>query len=417
MKILWLSHFIPYPPKGGALQRSHNLLKQTAKRHEVHIVSLNQKNNLSTPETIEEATDFLKKICERVEIYPIKSDKSKIHWSIMTTLSFFSSFPYDINWLYNKEMFLFLNNLSKQEKYDLIHVDTAGMFQYVPPFLFIPIVLNHHNIESHMMIRRFENENNILKRFYFKKEAIKLKKFERHICPKCDVNIVVSDLDGFRLKEIVGNVRITVVTNGVDLEYFRPQKIGGINDGGLIFAGPMDWYPNRAAVLFFLSEIWPKLMKDNPHRPITIVGKNPPKELLNAACHSRISAPGFVEDVRPYIDCAKIYICPIKNGGGTRLKILDALAMGKPLVATGLAVEGLDLVDGDHYLRAENASEFVEQIKRIENDGDLYNRLALSGRRFVENRYSWEIIGEKMEEAYREAIDTFTFKKTKNSVK
>ncbi len=411
MKLLWLSHFVPYPPRGGLLQRSYNLLIQAARRHEVHLVSMNQKSITSTQEVLEEALEKLKKVCTRVDVFPVKTDGSKLNWTIMTMLSYFSSFPYDVNWLYNKDMFIFLEKLSGEERYDLIHVDTNGMLQYASPFLPIPVVLNHHNIESHMMLRRYKNEIFLPKKIYFKKESIKLKKYELNNCKKYEMNLVVSDLDSSRLIENVGDVAITVVTNGVDINYFRPQKPVDINTRGLIFIGAMDWYPNREAVLFFLSEIWPKLTEEKYVDPITIIGRNPPTQLLSVAKHSKIVAPGFVEDVRPYMDSSKIYICPIKEGGGTRLKILDALAMRKPLVATGLAVEGLDLVEEEHFLRAESASEFVAQIKRLENNSDLCYKIAHEGRRFVEERYSWEIIGKKLDEAYREAICNFNNKK------
>ena len=404
MKILWLSHFIPYPPKGGQLQRSHNLLKQVAKYYEVDLIALNQKIILPNKEDIEEATDALNEICNSVITFPIPSEKTKWHRLIMTGISYFSSLPYDINWLHNGKMLRLIKNLINNNAYDLIHVDTIGMFPYSLLFYNRNIVLNHHNIESSMMARRFENEINTLKKEYFRKEAGKLCKYERYACNNCTKNFVVSDLDAIRLRNIVGDVDITVVQNGVDTEYFKPREPLGKKGGGLIFAGPMDWYPNREAILYFLSEIWPILRVDDPERQITIVGKNPPKELIFAARNSKISAPGFVDDIRPFIDSASIYICPIRNGGGTRLKILDALAMGKPLVATRLAVEGLDLVEEENYLPAETGSEFVTQIKRLEEDDELRMRLALTGRKLIEERYSWDIIGKTVNIAYKEAI-------------
>jgi len=400
MRILWLSHVIPYPPKGGLWQRSYNLLKQIGKNNEVHLISLNQKRLLSSRQAIDDATLALKKICKRIDIFPIMSDKSKWHKATMTMLSYYSRLPYDVNWLYNKDMLTFVEKLANRELYDLIHIDTLGVFQYALPFSGTRFVLNHHNIESNMMFLRYEKEQMPLKKVYFKKEARKIKDYEREICPKCAINLVVSDLDSIRLKNIVSDVCNIVVPNGVDIDYFRPSNSVKSNNGGLIFAGGMSYYANREAVLFFVSEIWPLLRKKNPNRPVTFIGRNPPNELLSIARNSSISAPGFVEDVRPYFDAAKFYICPIKNGGGTRLKILDALAMEKPLIATGLAVEGLDLVEGEHYLRAEEAADFVEQIDRLEKDHALCNKLAFGGRKFVENRYSWEIIGKKMEEAY-----------------
>ena len=407
MKILWLSHFLPYPPKGGALQRSHNLLRQAARRHEVHLVSLNQRKNLPTRDTVEEAVDFLKNLCKRVEVFPIPSDAARWRWVMMTMASYLRASPYDVNWLTNIDMETYLENVSKIETFDLVHVDTIGLYPYVSAYSGIPVVLNHHNVESHMMRRRYEKETNRLERIYFHRESSKLERYEREVCGKCAVNLVVSDLDGIRLKEIAGDVRVSVIPNGVDVEYFRSNEQNSRKRGGLIFAGAMDWYPNREAVRFFLMEIWPKLLEEKPDRHATFIGKNPPHELLEASKHSAIHAPGFVDDVRPYLDEAGIYICPIRDGGGTRLKILDALAMAKPLVATGLAVEGLDLDDEVHYLKAETAVEFVSQINRLENDPGLCHSLSVAGQRFVQERFSWDVIGEELARTYEKAVSSY----------
>ena len=404
MKVLWLSHFLPYPPKGGALQRSHHLLRQIAGRHEVHLVSLNQGKNLPTRAAFEEATGFLQGICKRVEVFPIPSEAAKWRWAAMTMASYVRSSPYDVNWLMNRDMANFLERLSRAETFDLVHVDTIGLYPYVAPFSGTPIVLTHNNIESHMMRRRFEKETNGLYKIYFHRESSKIRRYERDVCSNCALNLVVSDLDGSRLKECAGNVPVAVIPNGVDIEYFQPRKQNGKRGEGLIFAGALDWYPNREAVRFFLKEIWPKLREEKPERPVTFVGRNPPRELLDAAKDSNIRVPGFVDDVRPYLDDAEIYICPIRDGGGTRLKILDALAMGKPLVATGMAVEGLDLVEEVHYLKAETAEEFLSQINRLECDSELCQAVATAGQRFVKEHYSWDVIGEKIATAYKESV-------------
>ena len=404
MKVLWLSHFLPYPPKGGALQRSHNLLRQIARRHEVHLVSLNQRKNLPAPENVEEATGFLKGICKQVDVFPIPSDAAKWRWAMMTVAGYLRSSPYDVNWLINPDMKNFLERLSKTETFDLVHVDTIGLYPYVASFSGIPIVLNHHNIESQMMRRRYENEKNGLYKIYFHRESSKIGRYERDVCGKCAMNLVVSELDGSRLRENAGNVRFAVIPNGVDIEYFQPRIRIGTSREGLIFAGAMDWYPNREAVRFFLKEIWPKLREEKLERTVTFLGRNPPRELLEAAKNPAIRAPGFVDDVRPYLDDAGIYICPIRDGGGTRLKILDALSMGKPLVATGMAVEGLDLVEEVHYLKADTATEFLAQINRLESDSNLCQAVATAGQLFVKEHYSWDVIGEAIAHAYQESV-------------
>jgi glycosyltransferase involved in cell wall biosynthesis len=255
-----------------------------------------------------------------------------------------------------------------------------------------------------MMRRRAEKEPSRWKRLYFRREGEKLERLEREACPEVAMNLVVSGLDQTRLSEVVGQARIRVVDNGVDVRYFEPGESGGARDGGLVFAGGMNWYPNREAIHFFLREIWPALVADRPDRRVTIVGQDPPAELVAATRDPRVTAPGYVPDVRPYLEAASIYICPIRDGGGTRLKILDALAMAKPLVATRLAVEGLDLEEEVHYLRAEAPADFVRQIRRLEGDGALRTRLARAGRELVERRYAWDVIGEKLDHAYQEAI-------------
>jgi glycosyltransferase involved in cell wall biosynthesis len=376
-------------------------LKQLGKNNDIHLVTLNQKNFLPTRDTVEGAVNVLQKICNRVDVFPIVSEKTKLRKTAMTITSYFNALPYDVNWLHNKDMLDFIDSLSRTVKYDVVHLDTLGLFQYSRSFKSTPIALSHHNIESSMMEKRYGKEKNILKKAYFKKEAVKIRDYEDDICSVSDLNVVVSELDGSRLKEIKDDLKVAVIPNGVDVDYFKPSSSNFESKQGLVFAGGMSYYPNREAVLYFVRDIWPILCEDNNNRKATIIGRNPPKELLGITKTSNVVAPGFVDDVRPYLDEARIYICPITNGGGTRLKILDALAMAKPLVATGFAVEGLDLVEEKHYLRAETPREFAVQINRLEKDSDLCNRIANAGRKYVEDNYSWDIIGNKFDAEYR----------------
>jgi glycosyltransferase involved in cell wall biosynthesis len=289
---------------------------------------------------------------------------------------------------------------ARSGSFDLIHADTLGMLPYTRPFAGIPIALNHHNIESHMLVRRSAREPNPAKRFYLRNEARKLRLFEKRYCPYVSINLVVSPLDVERLREIVGDAAVHVVDNGVDVEYFHPTPSPQNARRSLVFAGGMSWYANREAVHFLVRELWPKLVERDPKWELWIVGADPPPLVRAAAEDPRVDVPGFVDDVRPYLDRAQIYVCPIFDGGGTRLKILDALAMAKPLVATGLAVEGFGLEEERHYLRAETPAEFVTQIQRLDKEPELRARLAGLGRSFVESRFSWPVIGSKLEDAY-----------------
>jgi glycosyltransferase involved in cell wall biosynthesis len=289
--------------------------------------------------------------------------------------------------------------------FDLVHVDTLGLVPYVHALGNIPVVLNHHNVESQMMARRAERDRSWVRRQYFRREAGKLTRMERAVCPDVTLNLVVSALDADRLRGVSPGSRVRVVSNGVDTEYFRPRAGAQSRRFSLIFVGGMNWYPNRDAVLYFLKEVWPLLREEQPERTLTVVGQDPPPELTSAMRDPRVHAPGFVDDVRPYLDSAETYVCPIRDGGGTRLKILDALSMGKPLVATGVAVEGLGLSEGIHFLRAESPEDYVRALRRL-NEPGLRQRLAAAGRAFVESRYRWEVIGKDLLEAYDSALQS-----------
>lgn len=403
MNVLWLSHFLPYPPKGGAFQRSHYLLREAASRHRVSLVALNQRAVLTTPEAVAESTGVLEGIVAELAWFENPADRSPLRRGLTAALSYFQSMPYDVNWLRSAAMRRHLRALAGRERFDLIHVDTLGLLPYAAEVPRVPVVLNHHNVESQLMERRAERELQSLKRHYFRRETRKLNRMEREACAEVAVNLVVSELDAERLSSVSPEARIRVVSNGVDTQYFQPDPRAVRRPRSMVFAGGMNWYPNRDAVVFFLTEIWPLLVADDASRSVTIVGRDPPAALLEGTRDARVRAPGFVDDVRPWIDEAAVYICPMRDGGGTRLKVLDALAMAKPIVATGLAVEGLDLIEGAHYLRAESPAEFVAQIRRLETNALLAARIGSAGRTWVEERYAWSVVGLALEASYQSA--------------
>ena len=402
MRVLWLSHFLPYPPTGGALQRTHHLLREAARRHDIHLVALNQRAILSTEGAVAEAVEHLSRLCPTVEVFPMTWDSSAWRRMMVRAGSFFTPTPFETNWLASPRLRDRVTQLLRQ-RFDLIHVDSIGLMPFVAGRRETAVALTHHNVESQLVRRRAAMERRPWHSLYLHREATKLEGWERRICPEVAVNITVSDLDRARLASVAGDVRSVVVENGVDVDYFQPGVSGVPERGGLIFAGSLGWFANRRAIAHFLEDIWPGLRADDPNRTVTFAGRDPPPELLSFQ-DPRVIVTGAVPDMRPYLDAAAIYVCPIREGGGTRLKILDALAMGKALVATGLAVEGLDIIAEVHYLRAERPGEYVEQVRRLESDPELRRRLGSAGRAVVTQRYSWEVIGRKLEAAYQLAI-------------
>lgn len=404
MRLLWLSHFLPYPPRGGALQRSHHLLRQAAREYEVHLVALNQRALLPETASVEEAVHALRDVCATVTALPIPADATAVRWGVKTAIAYFRKVPYDVAWLESRAFRRVVEGAAREGSWELAHVDTLGLAPHIRSFGQVPTVLNHHNVESHMMRRRAAREPRLWRRVYFSRDAGKLVRHERAWCGRVQMNLVVSDLDADRLRGAVGHVPMSVVRNGVDMSFFSQSGPRLEEPVGLMFAGGLDWYPNREAVRFFVREVWPLLAAGNPDRIVTLIGRNPPADLLAAARNDpRIRVPGFVDDVRPYLRRATAYVCPIRDGGGTRLKVLDALAMGVPLVATRLAVEGLDLADGVHYLLAETPEAFAAGVQRLETQAGLRSALSEAGRRFVAKHFAWDRIGDELLRAYEAA--------------
>ena len=208
-------------------------------------------------------------------------------------------------------------------------------------------ILNHHNIESDMMFRRAGKEKNILKKIYYLIEAYKLKNYERNKVCNFDINVTCSPLDSKRIEHISPGIVTRVIPNGVDTKFFLPNSTVIADPYSLVFIGGMSWYPNREAMLFFARQIWPLLKERIPSIKMNVVGECPPQELFELAkWDSNFHVHGFVDDVKKYFNEAGIYVCPISDGGGTKLKILDALAMGKPIVANPVACEGIDVING-----------------------------------------------------------------------
>jgi glycosyltransferase involved in cell wall biosynthesis len=401
MKVLWLSHLVPYPPKGGVLQRSYNLLRETAKYHDIYLLAFIQTALLricfsSVAGGLEAASKELSGVCTSVQFMPIPSERHSFGRSWLLAKSFFTVHPYTVNWLKSKDMHREVCHQLTKERFDVIYFDTISLAPYRRHFGECKKVLNHHNIESHMMLRRASNETNWLKKTYLYQEGIKLRRYERKVCPEFSLNVTCSSLDSKRLLEVTQDVRIDEVPNGVDLEYFKSAD--NVEDPkSLIFAGRLSAYPNRKAAIFIAEELWPLLKKEIKGVTMDIVGADPPQELLHLSKRDNgFRVHGFVEDIRPYLDKAAVYVCPITDGGGTKLKILDALAMEKAIVADPTACEGIAVVNDESVLFASRPEDYVQRIKVLLEDDAKRKAMGLAGKRLVVENYSYHSLGEKL---------------------
>jgi glycosyltransferase involved in cell wall biosynthesis len=399
MRILWLGHNLAYPPKGGPLQRNYNLLKEAAKEHEVHALLFDQPASRPPDVKPQDCVDALLKFCTTVDWVPLPQDRIVIgrYWRALGGL--LTGEPYEFRWLRSKEMVRRLKRLTERLHFDVVHADTLGLAPYVSLVPGAGTVLNHHDIESALVRRRATSAGSFLWRKFWSQEAAHLLAAERRWCPSFKVNMVVSDDEGELLKPSCGESRICVVPNGVDITYFTPR----IDPGGrrLLFCGRLDQMANKGAITYFFDSIWPELAGKVKNLEIDVVGKNPPAWLVELSQRDRrVHVPGFVDDIRPYFRRATVFVCPITDGGGTRLKILDALAMGMPIVGTTFAASGLSLNHGEHLLLADNSVDFIKRVIQLLSNPVLRQNLSTGGRGIVNSTYAWEVIGKSLDRAY-----------------
>jgi sugar transferase (PEP-CTERM/EpsH1 system associated) len=398
MRFMWLAHAVPYPPKAGFLLRSYNLLRELARYHTVDLVAFIQEHWISThfltlTEGLRESQRALQEFCRRVTFLPI--DRINRPWGKQLTAlqSLVTASSYTATWLRSSSARAALARELAAEDYDLVHFDTIGLAAYRDLVGSLPATLTHHNVESHLLLRRAESAGNVLARSYFRHEGRMLRDVERRTAAQFAAHITCSELDTERLREIVPEANIVVIPNGVDCDYFASAQTT-VRPDSLIFVGTMNWYPNVDAMLFLLQEVWPQLKRRTRTVTLDIVGSNPPDSLVRLAQSlPGVTVHGYVPDVRPLLDSAALFVCPIRDGGGTKLKLLDAFAMGKCVVAHPIACEGIDAVADREVVVASTPAEFVTTISALLADPHRRRAVGQAARALVERSYSYRSIG------------------------
>jgi len=406
-RILWLSHIAPYPPIGGVLQRSHNLLIQLAQHHHVDLLSFYQATPLLThfgdlATGLEQAKQELSIYCKHIEFFPIACDSQQLGKERLALKSLFSTDGYTVNWLASKEFAASLSEIASN--YDAVHFDTVSLAPY-RRLLNSITVLNHHNIESQMMLRRAEMEKNLAKKAYFYQEGVKLAHYEKKIAPNFDLHITCSDLDSRRLRELNPLAHCATVPNGVNPEFMAANYSKTGSGNTLLFAGRLSAYANQTAARRLLDDIWPALSSTSDDFRLIIAGSDPGTYITSAAeVDNRITVTGFVQDIKPYFEAAGIFVCPIDDGGGTRLKILDAMAMGKAVIAHPVACEGLPVTDGDNVLLAKSTQDYISAIQTLAGNPSLLKKIAAAGRVLVKQQFDYTHIGSTYADLLSELI-------------
>ena len=266
----------------------------------------------------------------------------------------------------------------------------------------VPVVLDEQNIEYDVLRRVVSVTGALPRKLYNYLDYAKLKREEERAWRAVAACALTSSRDEDFVRRVLPGARTAVVPNAVDLQRFAPTA-GGADRGSLLFFGEIGYYPNTDALHFFLRDVLPRLRRSHPSIRLVIVGPSVPKAIQRYAS-ADVIVTGAVADVRPYLEAARAVIVPLRVGGGTRLKILEAMAMAKPVISTRLGAEGLGVTGGRDILLADDPASFADQVRRVLDDADLATQLGSAARRMVETEYDWKTSVRKLEDLYEAAI-------------
>ena len=395
-KMLFLCQTLPFPPDGGVQIRSFNILRLLSQCFDITALCFFRQATRSTPEAVMGGVAGLSPYA-RVEAFSIPQEhsKSRMLWDHMRSIlsrRVYTRFAYESVAFMSR-----LRTLLREECFDIVHMDSLDLSLYLPALPHIPVVCTHHNVESALLMRRAKTERSTLRKRYLQLQARFMESEEKRYCGMVSLNVVVSPEDARCLAAHVPEAAIQIVPNGVDTKVFLP---GAGGHRGVVFVGGASWFPNRDAMEYFAHEILPLLRHDQEDLQVTWVGRSSDAIRDTYNQEHGIELTGYVDSIEPYVAEAACYIVPLRVGGGTRLKILDAWAMGKAVVSTSVGCEGLDARDGENILIRDTPQAFAAGVRQILTDTTLRRRLAAAARDTAERTYDWDVIGSKMIAAY-----------------
>jgi glycosyltransferase involved in cell wall biosynthesis len=335
--------------------------------------------------------------CQQVVSIPYDVPKrGSSRFPLTVARSWFSSYPVDL-WKWRIAAVRdTVQALIEKDQIDVVVSDFLFAAPNVPLGGNVPVVLFEHNVEYLIWKRLSVLERNPIKKLLFEIEWRKLRDTEAKLCSRADLTIAVSEEDRARLAGMAPAARTGAIPTGVDTAYFAPAGRAQI-PARLVFSGSMDWHPNEDAVMFFGESILPKIRAHVPDASFAIVGRNPTQKLRDAAERLGMIVTGTVDDVRPYLDEAAVYVVPLRAGSGTRMKIFEALGMAKPVVSTTVGAEGLGLSDQKEFIAADNPEDFAAAVVHLLHNAPRRTELGQAGRALVVERYSWHQVAREFE--------------------
>jgi sugar transferase (PEP-CTERM/EpsH1 system associated) len=398
MKILWVKAGGLVPPDTGGKIRSYNILRQLARQHSITLFSFYAAHN---PDVHAE----LKQMFDRVVTMPLRIPAPKSFAEMCDyAVRLFSSEPYGITKYCRPVVRRGLRALLEQENYDVILCDFMAAAGVIPWDCATPKVLFTHNVEATIWRRHYEVASNVIWKAISWQEWRKMEAAERRYLRLADRVLAVSETDRNAFAAFLNAEKLTVIPTGVDVEYFQPLP-GEETASSLVFTGSMDWLPNEDAIFYFADAILPLIREHSPEVFLDVVGRNPSRKLQALAeSEKSIRLTGWVDDIRPFVGRGSVCIVPLRIGGGTRLKIFEAMAMGKAVVSTSVGAEGLAVRSGENIVLADTPNDFAQAVISLLRDPRRRQQLGAAARTLVQENYGWTIVANDFASTLQEVI-------------
>lgn len=396
LRILFLTNRLPYPVTDGQSRRTYHILQGLSARNEVHLLSLCSSSKQADSTTIQHLRNF----CHGVDVVLAPPKNFSLRMVIRLFRSLLSLKPYTF-WRHYSRVFLRKSlDLIEGQQFDIVHCDILPIAYVIRSIRKTPCSLTDHDI-CYVKAARIAQKvaNPVLKAMYFL-EAAKLRRWEKAVFSEVSLGLVVSEVDKGILQNLTGRDDLEVIPNGVDPEEFAPHSAEP-EPATLLWVGGFDYSPNRDAVRWLLTEIFPLVRERVPEVRLKLVGGGQSSSLRRLVGKDEfIEFAGFVDDPVPHLHAATVFVVPLRSGSGTRLKMLEAMAAGKAIVTTSLGAEGIRGEHEKHFLVADTPKEFAEMVTRAVKSSEIRSTLGHNARALVREIYDWRVIVEELQRHY-----------------
>lgn len=395
MKILWLNAGLLLPLDKGGKLRTWHVMRHLAERHHVTYLSFAEPSAIAN-------RDGMHQVCSRLETIA-RTDTAKGTWRFHVDVAKYllDPAPYAVAKYRSAAYRARVEQLLATERFDTVVCDFLPPIVNLPDALPCPSVLFTHNVEAEIWRRHAEHASKPVSRRLLAQQWRRMLRFERKALARFDLVLAVSDIDRRTFERLYPRTLrgpIHVVPTGVDTSFFTPAE-GPPQRTHMVFTGSMDWLPNEDGMVYFCREILPRIREVEPDATLSIIGRSPTPTVRRLAAEHNVEVTGRVDDVRPHVGRGAVYVVPLRIGGGTRLKIFEAMAMGRAVVSTTVGAEGLPVTSGRDVMIADDPVRFAEAVVHLMRDAAARQAIEAAARRLVVERYDWSAVAMDFEEA------------------